>query len=253
MPHTPAASRDRLIDHLVGGNLSHPLTGELSSMLASSSRFLVFADAHRDKIRKKLRTAGDAEALTDVRTELRVAHLLLGDRRFELAFEEGAARSGGPDFAVRYRSARPVACEVTRMRRPPTEVRDAGPVLTKLRQLRPSIPNVLIIAIDGQGAEELDVEGGVRWLRQRADAKDEAFFVRHGFTGAHDFYARFLRLSAVITWCEGAAGEASASAWTNRSTRIAVPERALQAMVAAMRCPASHVVDGMKPPSSASE
>jgi hypothetical protein len=235
MRRTPAVPRDRLIDHLVEGNLSHSMAAELTSMLASSSRFAAFAEAHRDKIRKKLRTAGDAEALNGVRAELRVAHLLLGDRHIDLAFEEGAARSGGPDFTVRYRGGQPIACEVTRMRRPPSEVRDGGPVLTKLRQLRPSIPNVLIIAIDGRRADELDVEGGVLWLRRRADAKDEAFFVRHGFTGTRDFYARFLRLSAVITWCEAAAGEARAGGWTNLSARIAVPERALRAVVAALR------------------
>jgi hypothetical protein len=235
MRRTPAVPRDRLIDHLVGGNPGHPMSAELSRMLAGSPRFVAFADAHRDKIRKKLRKAGDAEALNDVVVELRVAHLLLGDPRIDLAFEEGGVRSGGPDVTVQYPGGQPIACEVTRMRRPPSEVHDGGPVLTKLRQLRSGMPNVLIIAIAGQHADELDVEGGVARLRRRADAKDEAFFVRHGFTGTRDFYARFLRLSAVITWCEAAAGEARASPWANRSARIALPDRAFRAMLAAMR------------------
>jgi hypothetical protein len=234
MRHTAAGSLDRLIDHLCDGDSGHPMTAELSSMLAGSSRFAAFAEAHREKIRKKLRTAGDAEALNGVRAELRVARLLLGDPRIDLAFEEGGT-SGGPDFTVRYRGGQPIACEVTRMRRPASEVHDAGPVLTKLRQLRPSIPNVLIIAIGGRRPDELDVESGVRWLRRRADTKDESFFTRHGFAGTRDFYARFLRLSAVIAWCEAASGEAGASPWTNRSAHIAVPERALRAVVAALR------------------
>ncbi|MGH2444701.1 MAG: hypothetical protein ACRDGD_01475 [Candidatus Limnocylindria bacterium] len=98
MRRRAAVSLDQLIDHLVDGDPRHPMTAELRTMTAGSSRFLAFAGAHRDKIRKKLRTAGDAEALNDVGAELRVAHLLLGDRHIDLAFEEGGARSGGPDF-----------------------------------------------------------------------------------------------------------------------------------------------------------
>ena len=209
------------------------MADELRTMMAGSSRFVTFANAHRDKIRKKLRTAGGVEGLSDVRTELQVAHLLLGDRHVELAFEEGGTR-GGPDFTIRYRGGQPVACEVTRMRRPPGEVRDAGPVLVKLRQLRPSVPNVLIVAIDGRDADELDVEGGVRRLRRRADEKDEGFFVRRGFAGTRDFYIRFLRLGAVVTWYERAAGVPRSSTWINRSARIPVPERVLSATVAAL-------------------
>ncbi|MGH2444700.1 MAG: hypothetical protein ACRDGD_01470 [Candidatus Limnocylindria bacterium] len=107
-------------------------------------------------------------------------------------------------------------------------------MITKLRQLQPGIPNVLVIAIGGLRADELDIEGGVRWLRHLADAKDEAFFGRRGFAGTRDFYAQFLRLGAVIAWCKGATGGVRVSPWTNPSARIAVPERALRAMVAAM-------------------
>jgi len=38
-----------------------------------------------DRFRKKLRAAADGDALLDVHSELRVAHLLVADRRIELS------------------------------------------------------------------------------------------------------------------------------------------------------------------------
>ena len=58
-----------------------------------------------------------------------------------------------------------------------------GPLLAKLRQLPPSVPNAVLIAIEGETAEALDVAAATRALRARADAKDEAFFVARGFEG----------------------------------------------------------------------
>ncbi len=233
MERIALGSRERLTEYLVDGEARQPMEADLAGMLAGSPRFLAFALANREKIRKKLRTAVGEDALRDVRAELRVAQLLLEDPRMELAFEEGGA-TGGPDFTIRHRGGRSIGCEVTRMRRPPTEVRDARPVLAKIRQLRPSVPNVVIVAIDGRRADELDVANGVLRLRRRADAKDEGFFVHHGFTGTRDFYGRFLRLAAVIAWCEHADEGARTHCWTNRSARIAVPERTLRAIVAAV-------------------
>lgn len=109
---------DGLLAHLVSDPDGHPLADELRGWLAGSSRFRRFADIHRDKIRKKLRTAADDEALRDVRAELRVAHLLLADRRTGLDFEALGSATGGPDFTIRVASERPMNVEVTRLRRP---------------------------------------------------------------------------------------------------------------------------------------
>lgn len=225
---------DRLVDHLLAGRESS-IAGELSGLLAASARFRGFADAHRDKIRKKLRTAGDPESLRDVRAELRVAHLLLADRRIELAFESHGSGRGGPDFTVTYRGTRAFDLEVTRMRGDPAEASHGGPLLPKLRQLPPGVPNALLIAVDATGADALDIAGAVRDLRSRADAKDETFFQRRAFVGTRDFYHRFLRLGAVITWTEEGLGETLASSWRNASARIPVPEPALRACLAALR------------------
>jgi hypothetical protein len=224
---------DRLVDHLIAGDdaLAEPIT----AWLADSSAFRAFAEAHRDKIRKKLRTAADPDARRDVMAELRVAHLLLGDQKITLAFEAYGAGRGGPDFTADFRGERSFNVEVTRLRRPPAAGNAAGPLLAKLRQLPPSVPNVLVIAVDGPRASAFDTEAAVRATRARADAKDEAFFTSRGFAGTRGFYERFLRLGAVIAWADDGAGDERASAWTNASARIPVPARAVRACVACLR------------------
>ena len=93
----------------------------------------------------------------------------------------------------------------------------------------------MLLAIDGDTAEAIDVDAIVRTLRARADAKDDDFFAKRGLDGSRGFYDRFLRLSAVLVWCEPAAGDARASLWINRSARIALPERAIRACVECLR------------------
>ncbi|HVQ23111.1 MAG TPA: hypothetical protein VMT36_07535, partial [Candidatus Saccharimonadia bacterium] len=140
---------ERLVSDLYGGGPEDPMAEELAGWLATSARFRSFAEAHRDKIRKKLRSARDADALRDVRTELQVAHLLLADRRIELVYEAFGARKGGPDFTATYRGGRSFNVEVTRVRGDAGSVVHGGPLLAKLRQLPPSVPNALVLAIDG--------------------------------------------------------------------------------------------------------
>ncbi len=208
---------------------------ELAGWLAGSARFRSFAVAHSDKIRKKLRGAVDQEARRDVRAELHAAHLLLADRRIDVAFEAYGSGKVGPDFTITYRGALTFNLEVTRLRRPPGSADFGGSLLAKLRQLPPSAPNALLVAIEGDSAEALDIAGVTRAVRARADKKDEPFFVSRGFDGSRGFYERYLRLGAVLVWCEGASGDARAALWSNRSARIALPARAARACVACLR------------------
>ena len=224
-----------LTQELAGGSPADATTDEIAAWLAGSRRFRAFAEAHRDKIRKKLRGATDEDARRDVRTELAVAHLLLADRRIELAFEAYGSTKGGPDFTVTYRGERSFNLEVTRLHRAPRAVVHGGPLLTKLRQLPPSAPNAVLVAIEGDSADAFDVAEATRVLRARADAKDDAFFAARGFDGARGFNQRYLRLGAVLVWCEGADGDGRATLWTNRSARIAVPERAARASLLSLR------------------
>lgn len=232
---TAGSAVERLAHHLLDGAPSDPTGVEIAAWLAGSPRFRAFAEAHRDKIRKKLRGAPDTEARQDVRAELRVAQLLLVNRRIELTFEAHGAARGGPDFTVAYRGERGFNLEVTRLHRAPGAATHGGPLLAKLRQLPPSVPNALLVAIEADDADAFDVAAAARALRARADAKDEAFFMSRGFEGTRGFYQRYLRLGTVLVWSEGATGEARTAQWTNRSGRIAVPERAVRACVACLR------------------
>jgi hypothetical protein len=218
------------VDRLVADLTTDAFGDELGMWLAGLPRFRAFTEAHRDKIRKKLRLPADADALLDVRAELLVARLLLADRNVELAFEPGGATRGGPDFAVSYRRAHAFSLEVTRPRRP-----DASrPILAKLRQLPTGGANVLLLAVPAASAPSWDVSAAVRAIRARADAKEEDFFRRRDFAGTRDFYDRFLRLGAVITWSEPTENPGRADAWVNGSARNPVPKRPLRACLAAL-------------------
>ena len=232
---TAPGAVERLAHHLFDGILADPLADEVAGWLAGSNRFRQFSEANRDKIRKKLRGAADAEARRDVRAELRVAHLLLADRRIELAFEAYGSTKRGPDFTVTFRGERSFNLEVTRPRRARDAASFGGPLLAKVRQLPPSVPNAVLMAVETGGAEALDVAAAARSLRERADTKDESFFATRGFKGTREFYERYLRLGGVLVWSEGAVGDARAATWTNRSARIALPVRAVRACVLCLR------------------
>ncbi len=232
-PRAVGPAIERLVDHLADGDAT--LSDTLTAWLADSSAFRSFAEAHRDKIRKKLRTAADAEARADVMAELGLAYRLLRDPRISLAFEAYGVGRGGPDFTVDFRGERRFNVEVTRVRRVLEAASVAGPVLAKLRQLPPSVPNIVVVALAGEHASALDIPSAVRRLRARADAKDEMFFTSRGFAGTRGFYERFLRLGAVIAWCPDAGADERAAAWTNPSARIPVPARALRACLDCLR------------------
>lgn len=235
---TPAPSVERLAAALLPPDGGGRLRAELLDWLATSARFRSFAEANQAKIRKKLRGARDDDALRDVRAELRAAHLLLADKRIELAFEAYGSGNAGPDFTVTYRGTRTYNVEVTRLRRLPEPAGAAAPIVAKLRQLPPSVANALVIAIDADEADGDDLSAATRSLRARADAKDEVLFERAGLGGSRGFYDRYLRLGAVIAWCEGAEGDGRAALWTNRSARIALPDRAALACVTCLRASA---------------
>jgi hypothetical protein len=218
----------RSIDTLAAAvGVAGPLGDELTTWLGESRRFRSFVEANRDKIRKKVRTAGDAAAVADVRAELAVARRMVADRRVQLAFEPMGATRGGPDFAVRI-GGRAVTLEVTRPRGDPTPTAISRVVVAKARQMPAGWANVLLIATDGRSAPADDIAEGIRNLRARADRKDEAFFTARGYASARAFYEHFLRLGAVLAWDEGRRGAAAVTTWVNPSARIVVPVRALR-------------------------
>lgn len=228
---------DRLTRHLFDRAPDDGMVEEVAGWLTGSAQFRAFVDGYRDKVRKKLRGAMDEEARRDVRAELRVAQLLLADRQIGLAFEPYGSGKAGPDFTVTFRGTRSFNLEVTRTRRAVDSTGLGRPLLAKLRQLPPSVPNAVLVAVAGESPRALDVDEAVRALRIRAEAKDDAFFVSRGFAGTRAFNERYRRLGAVFVWCEGAEGDARATLWINRSARIALPERAARACLRRLGAP----------------
>jgi hypothetical protein len=231
----PSIGIQRLVDSLLDAGVASAMADELSAWLTGSRRYRAFVEANRDKIRKKLRGAADGDALLDVRSELRVAQLLVADRRIELTFEPYGSRTGGPDFLVSHRGHPAFTLEVTRRRPGSRSTADGGALLAKLRQLPPSVANVVLVAAQDDRAEPFDAAAAIRSLQARADEGDARFFTERGFEGIRGFRQRFLRLGAVIAWFEWRQGETRASRWVNRSARIAPPEAAALAVLACLR------------------
>jgi len=235
-PTTPSPSIERLAATLLPADHADPFASELLAWLVGSARFRAFAEANRAKIHKKLGGARDDESIRDVRAELQVAHLLLADRRIELAYEAYGSGKAGPDFTITYRATRTFNLEVTRMQRVAEPAGVAEAIVAKLRQLPPSVPNILVLAVGGASAEDVDVAAATGLLRAKADARDEAFFDGRGLAGTRAFYDRYLRLGRVIAWCEAAdATDDRAASWTNALARIPVDPRAAGACLACLR------------------
>ena len=231
---TPAPSIARLARDLVDRGAGDPFVDELTDWLSSSPRFRAFATTYSQKIRKKVHTAVDDEALRDVRAELLAARRLLLDKRFAVAYEAYGSGRSGPDLTVTFRMTTAFNVEVTRLRKPPDPAPLGSTLLVKLRQLPPSVPNVVLLGSEPP-ASAVDVAGAVRALRARADDKDDAYFERRGLESGRGFYERFLRLSAVVTWGDEGSDGDRAELWVNRSARIALPERAGRACVERLR------------------
>ena len=140
-----------------------------------------------------------------------------------MAYEAHGAGKAGPDFTVTFRAGSGFDLEVTRLRKLPEPAALGATILAKLRQLPPSTPNVLVLAADGPDAAALDISAAVGLLRARADAKDDAFFAARGLETGRGFYERFLRLGAVIAWCQ--AGRATRVPRCGRTAPPGSPRR----------------------------
>jgi hypothetical protein len=232
---------DRLLSHILDRGqpgAAEELAEDLGGWLSASVRFLLFVDAHRDKIRKKLRGAADSQARGDVRAELEVAYRLLADRRIELAFEAYGAGRRGPDFTVTFRAVHPFNLEVTRPRldegdRDRTEGL-ASALLVKLRQLPADAPNAVLVAIDAEPPSQDEIATAMRSLRQRANRRDDVFFSGRGFADARDFHRHYRRLGALFVASRGGTG---ARAWSNAEARRQLPDGALTACLGCLAGP----------------
>jgi hypothetical protein len=222
---------DQLVHH-VAQRCRPGFQSELAHWLEDRPRFRAFITTNQDKVRKKLSTPDEEEHRLDVRAELLVAYLILGDRRFELWFEAYGARRLGPDLTVTFRANQRFNLEVTRLR----TTSDAGDgklanvIAGKLRQLPGDIPNSLVIAARGLSLTEDSLVAAVRLLKTHTDEKDDAFFVRRGFKDARDFYAQYLHLGGIFVLDE-ATEPARAIFSPNREARLPLAKETLSALM----------------------
>ncbi|HEX2990621.1 MAG TPA: hypothetical protein VHO49_08070, partial [Anaerolineales bacterium] len=164
-----------LIAYLFEGQ-PHLLSSEFFQWMEASTRFTLFVETYRDKIRKKLRITREPESILDLRSELDVARGLLGDRRLDIQYEAYAsAKRRGPDFAVTYRTNQVFNVEVARMRTP-TEERFLRLLLYKLGQMQPGMPNLLVIHTENELARSLNLDTLMQNIKLRVEKKDPAFY-----------------------------------------------------------------------------
>lgn len=221
---------DQLVRHIAEG-CQPSLQSDLGGWIQSRPRFADFVSTHQDKIRKKFTTAGDREVRMDVRAELLVAYLVLGDRRFEVDFEAAGATRGGPDLSLRFRTNQPINLEVTRLRASADAASLASVIATKVRQLVSGAPNGLVIVGRDLRIAEHMLAAAIVQVKARAEARDDAFFARRGLRDARDFYPHFLRLSSIFVLDEGGGPVHLA----NPECRQPIPEEALARLLTCLR------------------
>lgn len=186
-----------VLGHLFDGSgeLTHELRARCESWCVSSPRFLAFALAHRDKIRKKIRTSAGMEGLRDLQLELDIAYRLLRERRLAVVYEAYKAdKTRGPDFTVSYTTRYTFNIEVRRLRGTPTLARWTDAFCDKLHQLPPSSANFVVFGTEG-GGDGFALESVMKHIRALAESKDAAFLARSGFNTSQEFFRAFRRLS----------------------------------------------------------
>lgn len=218
-----------LVTYIFSGS-RYSFAAPLAAWLDATPAFGRFTEAHRDKIRKKVRGLRDEESRRDLQAELAVAYWLLQERRFALEYEVyGAEKARGPDFTVLFRTHLRFNVEVTRLRPLPAadpadpaaaQNKILNTISAKLGQMPPSISNVLAVVADSPAYTADTVAAATRLLGDRATHKDDAFFLHRGFTGARDFQRHYARLSAILFRAlDPAAPPPSATLWPNPQAR----------------------------------
>jgi hypothetical protein len=181
-----------LLDDIFG--TSYPeLRAEFEGWIRDSRRYKAFAEAHRAKIRAKLKNAPADGGVLDVRAELHTAATLLREPSFTLEYEKYlAAKQRGPDFTVTFKTHTPFNVEVRRYR--PRDSADPSGEIPKLAavirdksgQMPPSIVNFLWL-IPESLLTEADLTAAATLLREKANQAEGAAFLK-----------QYTRLSGIV-------------------------------------------------------
>ena len=204
-------SIDELLLQLLGNDPQQVLP-LFRQWLVTSRRFRTFAEQYHTKIRAKLRGAGDAEALHDLLFELEIAHWLLQEKRFHLAYEPQTIRTGPrPDFTVTLTTKWQFHVEVTRIHTTLTE--ESSPeepllngyqrkllmvILGKLNQLKAGAPNLLLIGLAPDLRMERSVDELIKQMKQRIEKNDWALLPRSRLQTPAAFFKQYYALSGIL-------------------------------------------------------
>lgn len=222
-----------LIDYIFGA-ATGPLAATCAQWLTASSRFRLFAETYRDKIRKKVRGIQEAAGYPALHAELYVASCLLQDRRCQVEYEKyGVGKQRAPDLTVTFRAHSQFNVEVTRLRPLPTETAGAqladpaklaNTLCEKLGQLPPSISNVIWLLAEAGSYQATDLQSSLRLLQERAAQKDDTFFARRNLNSVRDFHRYYLRLSGIVlgVFVPGST-PTPAMLWLNPQTKHPLP------------------------------
>lgn len=236
--------QDELISSLFDGQ-PHPLAASVAAWLASSRRFTEFVTVHHTKIRKKLRTVQDLEALRDLELELQTPYLLLRERALSVRYEPQHPREGrSPDFAVDFTTSLTFMLEVTRLRSArlgsvsvegvpmtlPLSDGFSDALCSKLGQLLPQRSNVLVVGAEPAEITQEDLRLGMLRLQQRAERNDPAVIERHGFRDRAAFFQHYQRLSLLLIRDLPLEAAKPPVLWENPQAKHPLPARARAAV-----------------------
>jgi hypothetical protein len=203
----------------------------------ASRRFRTFAENYQTKIRAKLRTASDEEALQDLLFELTIARWLLQEKRLHVAYEPQPVRSApGPDFTVTFTTKTIFHVEVTRIRPPaPTEHATASSlmldphkllhvILGKLTQIKPGAANVLLIGLPSDAVTDINLDELTKQMKQRITSNDTTFLARSRLRTPGEFFKQYHALSGILLYgvaptTLGVATAPTPLLWLNKEAR----------------------------------
>lgn len=189
------------------------LTPAFRQWLMASRRFRAFAESYQSKIRAKLRTAGDEEALQDLLFELTIARWLLQEKRLQVAYELQPVRTApGPDFTVTFTTKSIFHVEVTRIR-PPVPAERTTPVsstldpqkllyviLGKLTQIKPAAANLLLIGLPADAVTGVTLDEVMKQMKQRITGNDATFLARSRLRTPGEFFKQVHALSGILLY-----------------------------------------------------
>lgn len=232
---------DQLLSHILA-DPSHLLRQRIENWICASSRFRAFAETYHGKIRKKIRDAGDNQAVEDIAFELQTAYLLLHERRFELEYEPRFAnRTRSPDFTVTFKTHVRLNVEVKRNRVPAREpicvdapvaltkqheiAKWIGGVCDKLGQMPPDSANLLVMSAISSDYRVEELHATLARLRLQAENSVDEVFHARGFAGAKDWLRQYRHLSAIMICPDPAATAALPTIlWFNSLAKHPLPD-----------------------------